>query len=233
MPVIDYDAQFAAFAEKMKDPWFAYYQSYQMIDGARHYFGTPPPLELVNLRDQRLSPAPPPPHFLFTFDTIGQTIYRGIGNGRYPLRIIWALGITESGDPAISNTQTFAAAICAPIDPLETGEIISLSDGGDVVIEDGNILAPLGWAPDDAALLATSLAGIVVYPGDESQLPAPLIVADKGAAKTNAFRGIRYIIVPDYPLRNGGGLPQMTATYIRGNDAETDSGAVEFSAGSS
>lgn len=207
----------------------AWQSSYVLVDGVRHHFGQrpSPPTE-----SSGFNPAPPPPHFLYTFDTIGQTIYRGIGNCRYPLRIIWARGITQSGDPNISNTQTFAAAVCAPIDPEEEGEIISLSDGGDLIIEDGNILAPIGWTPEDAALLATSLAGIVVYPGDEVQTPAPLIVDDKGASKTNAFRGIRYIIFPEYPLRDGGGLPQLSAVVRRDKDADVDSGAVEFAGGS-
>lgn len=236
------------------------YNTYQTINGARHDIGPDQPSywlidgvrhELFPLSgDLRgndpavgnagsLSPAPAPPQFRFTFDTIGQVIFRSIGHCRLPLRPIWAQGINESGDVSISNTQTAAYAVCAPIDPLEEIDILSLWAGGSAIFGAGGVITPPGWSPADAALLAASLAAIVIYPGDESQLPAPLIVADKGTDKTNAFRGIRYIIIPNYPIGAGGGgsgdgLPQLSVGITRtnpGGEPAEDSGAVEFLAG--
>ncbi|MCP1915903.1 hypothetical protein J2R96_008383 [Bradyrhizobium elkanii] len=184
------------------------------------------------------TPAALPPQALFSFDTIGQTIVRSIGHCRPALHPIWALGINESGDPAVSNTQTFAAALCAPIDPSEEGGVQSLWDGGSLIFGDGEALHPVGWSDADAALLAASLANMTYFPGDEAQLPADLIVADKGADKTNAFRGLRYIIFPNYPIGGGSGggggasLPKMSATFERTNDEDSDGAAVEFAAGS-
>jgi hypothetical protein len=226
-----------------------YLNSYQLINGARHQWD--PTVNYVNygfgrvpigetqgrdvngLLDQSVTPAPTPPQFKFTFDTIGQVIFRSIGHCRLPLRTLWALGINESGDVSISNTQTFAAAICAPIDPLEEGEIFAIWDGGSQTFNSSGVITPAGWTPEDAALLATSLANVVIFPGDEAQLPASLIVADKGADKTNAFRGIRYLIFPDYPINGGGrggGLPQLSVGWQRTNDEPPNAefGGVEF-----
>lgn len=240
------------------DPAGNYLDTYQTINGARHYYN--PNINYVNYGwgrvpiGDRLAPiraalnaaeadavtaAPAPPQFQFTFDTIGQTIFRSIGHCRLPLRTLWAEGVNESGDISISNTQTFAAALCAPIDPLEEGEIFAIWAGGSQVFNSSGVATPDGWTPEDAALLSASLSNIVIFPGDEAQLPASLIVADKGADKTNAFRGIRYIIIPNYPVNGGngaGGLPQLSIGWLRNNDGQSpreDSGAVEFYAGAS
>jgi hypothetical protein len=195
------------------------------------------------------SPAPAGPQYQFTFDTIGQTIYRTIGHCLLPLRLIWAQGISESGQLVGSTvidsttglptttaptTITFAAALCAPIDPDEEGIVSALIMGGIAIFDNGGggFIAPVGMDPTTAALLEASVNSAVVYPGDEAQEPAPLIVADKGAAATNAFRGLRYIIFPNYPL--AAGLP--TNLSVQWQRTNTLSGAytpaaVEFAAG--
>ncbi len=106
--------------------------------------------------------------------------------------------------------------------------------------------------------MLAALEGMVIYPGDEAQLPSPLIVADKGAAATNAFRGIRYVTIPGWPFAatfNANltgtavatgqlGFPVLTFEWQRSNAGPIQSGppprkrpkpniiAVEFAAGS-
>lgn len=171
------------------------------------------------------APTPVAPHLRINFDTIGQTIPVTLGNVRLALRPIWAEGIVESGDESISPTQTFAGALCAPIDPDEDGEIFSVWESDTQISIEGSVVAPVGWSDADVALLAASLAGITVYKGNEWQLPDPRISADKGAARTNAFRGLRYVIVPSYPIAAGrgggggaGGLPNLSFGFRRTND---------------
>ncbi len=188
-------------------------------------------------------PAPVPPHLRINFDTIGQTIVESIGHCRLPLRPIWAEGIVESGDETVSPTQTFAGALCAPIDPDEDGDIFSIWDSDKLVYNSGSVVSPLGWSDADVALLAASLSAITIYPGDEAQLPDSRIVADKGTARTNAFRGLRYVIVPFYPIFGGGsgsgssagGLPSLSVGFRRstdGGEPEESSDAIEFAPGS-
>jgi len=131
--------------------------------------------------------------------------------------------------------MTFAAALCMPLDPLEQGELVQIYDGSDLIFDsDAGIVIPPDWDPVDQALLAISLAGVIYYPGTESQLPAPLIQADRGVAVTNAFRGIRYIIVPNYPLSRG--LPRLNTVFNRTNEPKSKKKsniiAVQFAAGS-
>ncbi len=206
-------------------------QNYYLIDGVRHPIGRQNVLDAVPLAPN-VAPAPTPPQFQFVFDTIGQVIVRSIGTCRLLIKPIWAQGIIESGDSSISNTQTFAGAVCAPLDTEEVGEIGRVWAGGSLIFDSGSVVIPSGWTDEDAALLAASLASVVMYPGDEAQLPADLIVADKGAARVNAFRGIRYFIFPNYPIGNGHGLPQLSMEFTRTSDEPEDSGAVEFLAGS-
>lgn len=185
---------------------------------------------------------PPAPHLRFNFDTIGQTIFRSIGHCRLPLLPIWAQGIEESGDETTSPTQTFAGALCAPLDADEDGEVFSIWDSDTLVMNAGATIHPLGWSAEDAALLSASLAGITIFPGNEAQLPASVIVADKGAHRTNAFRGLRYVIVPNYPIFGGSGsgsgagnFPNLSFQIRRRNDGgeplEQESLAAEFLAG--
>jgi hypothetical protein len=178
-----------------------------------------------------------PPSFTITFDTIGQTIYRSIGHCRLPLRMIWAQGIIASGDTTVSPTLTFAAALCAPIDPSEEGQVAVIFNGNTAIYDPsaGGVIAPDGLSVENAAALVASLNAAVVYPGDEAQLPAPLIVADKGASLTNAFRGLRYIIFPLFPLavNTGTGLSiQWTRTNDLSKSTTYTPAAVEFAAGS-
>ncbi len=50
------------------------------------------------------------------------------------------------------------------------------------------------------------------YPGDEDQLPDPLILADKGEDETPAYKGIVYIVLEDFPLEDfGNRIPNVTA----------------------
>lgn len=177
-----------------------------------------------------------PPSYQITFDTIGQTIYRSIGHCRLPLRMIWAQGIVASGSTTTSPTLTFAAALCAPIDPTEEGQVAVIFQGSNAIYDpdQGGIIAPDGLSVEDAAALANSLNNAVVYPGDEAQQPAPLIVADKGANLTNAFRGLRYIIFPLFPLKISMGTG-LSVQWQRTNDIPSKTAytpaAVEFAAG--
>lgn len=187
--------------------------------------------------------APVPQYAQDAFDTIGQTIPRTLGHCRLRLNIIWAGPIVEpteeEAEAGKSPTRTLAGALCSPIDPEEDGEIFSIWDSGVLVKSEGGVVSPVGWSEADAEALANSINNAVVYPGDEAQLPAAIIVADKGASQTNAFRGIRYVILPDYPMRDAanGGIPDINIGINRPNDggepAGSDDGglAVEFEAG--
>ena len=171
------------------------------------------------------APAPTAPHLAINFDTIGQTIPVSIGHCRLQLRPIWAQGINESGDETVSSTQTFAGALCMPLDAAEDGELFSVWDSDTLIMSNGSALSPVGWSTANAALLAASLSAIQFFKGDEAQLPASLIVADKGASRTNAFRGLRYVIVPEYPISGasgggGGGLPSLSFEFRRTKDGE-------------
>lgn len=173
-------------------------------------------------------PTGTPPHLNFTFDTIGQTIMRSFGHCRLPLKTLWIKGIVNQGDnlPEDATTYTFAAALCAPFDPTEEGIFSALYDGNDVLYTpEGGIVPPVGWDTTDQEALIEALTGAVIYPGDEAQEPDPLILADRGAEAANAFRGLRYIVIPGYPLR-----PPPSVLWTRTNSLG-NARAVEFAAG--
>lgn len=220
----------AGYSQNAAEKLYAYYTTYQLFDGAKRYL-LPYPGDILGSAPNAPPPLAPQFQTRFNFDTIGQVIFRSIGHCRLPLRIIWAEGINESGDVSVSNTQTFAGALCAPIDSSEEIDITSVWASGLQVLNSGGPLAPVGWTPEDAALLAAAMNNIRIYPGDEAQLPDSLIVADKGANLTNAFRGIRYVIIPNYPVREGG-IPPMSVLITRTSAGGTPAAAFEFLAGS-
>jgi hypothetical protein len=176
------------------------------------------------------TPAPPPPQYQFTFDTIGQTIFRTIGHCRLPLRPIWAEGIDTYGQTTTNQTLSFAAALCAPLDPTEDGSITSIFLGNSALFDSGAVVIPDGMDSTTAAQLKYSIEHITYYPGTEDQEPDPLIVADKGASLTNAFRGLRYVVFPSWPL--AAGMPSnLSAQFTRTNTISYSAAAVEFAAG--
>lgn len=182
------------------------------------------------------TPAPLAPQFTFTFDTIGQVIARSIGHCTLPLRIIWAQGINQSGDTTTAPTLTFAAALCAPLDPGEEGVIGAIYAGSTILFDptQGGVVIPDGTSDTNAALLQDAINNAIIYPGDEQQLPSPLIQSDKGVDLTNAFRGLRYIIFPNYPL-GVGSINALQVQWQRTNSLSTSTyspAAVEFAAGS-
>lgn len=190
-----------------------------------------------DLRRQATQAATPaPPHARIIFDTIGQTIPRTIGHCRLRGFPIWAEGINEAADETTATTQSFALALCSPIDPNEEGEFFSIWSGDTLVQNEGSSVAPVGWSDAEAQALAAALDNIVVFPGDEAQQPASAIVADRGASVTNAFRRIRYVLIPNYPILAGGGsggLPNLSFGHKRTNDGEEpdDDTAAEFFSG--
>ncbi|MDB5612060.1 MAG: hypothetical protein JWP25_8960 [Bradyrhizobium sp.] len=129
------------------------------------------------------------------------------------------------------TTFTAAYALCAPLDPTELGDLVALYDGSSLIFTpSGGITPPAGWNAADSAQLINSLSQITIYPGDEEQEPDPLILADRGAAIANAFRGIRYVVIPDYPAT--GGMPNLSAVYNRtGSGKSSNITAVQFGAG--
>ncbi len=146
--------------------------------------------------------------------------YQGADSGLPPIGLgdIPSAG-TGTGVPA--PTITFAAALCAPIDPEEIGNITAVFDGSTQTysLDQGGLTLPPDWTVTQQQQLAASLGNAIVYPGTEGQEPAALIVADRGANVTNAFRGLRYIIFIDYPIVGSGGsaLPRLSIVWRRTN----------------
>lgn len=197
------------------NPYFTYYNPIGLL-----------PRELLQTK-----PAPDPPHLTFTVDTVGQTIPRTIGLCRLPLKVIWIGPVQQIGEepPAGITTMTFAAALCQPFDPFEGGAPIGIWDGSDLIFDpaqDGAVI-PDSWTdPEVAAALLASLSTVRIYPGSESQEPDPLIVADKGASVTPAFRGLRYIVFENYPIRHG--LPQLSVSWRSKKNPDSSSSAIEI-----
>ena len=146
--------------------------------------------------------APPPAHVQFFFNTIGQVVFRSIGQVRLPGQIIWAQGINASGDLLTSSFLTFAANYCAPIIPGEDVFISRMWSFGTLIydISNGGVIPPGNVDDTTVAYLENCLSNLVIYPGDEAQLPDPLIQADKGVGVTPDYRGFRYVVFPQFPL---------------------------------
>ncbi len=135
--------------------------------------------------------------------------------------------ITFSKGP---TTVTLAAALCAPIDPNEEGGIAAFYSGSDLLFTPGSgVSPPPGWSESDQQQLIDSMGAITYYPGTESQFPDPTISSDKGTAVTNAFRGLRYLVIPRFPIT--GGFTSLSVVFHRSNGIASGFTAVEFAAG--
>lgn len=67
-------------------------------------------------------------------------------------------------------------------------------------------------SPDDWAPISAYYGSPTVYPGDEAQMPDPLIQAHQGIANVSAHRGLCYAVWEDFPLANfANRLPNIRA----------------------
>jgi hypothetical protein len=71
------------------------------------------------------------------------------------------------------------------------------------------------WA--DGVEIAPSDLNLRFYPGDDSQLPDPLIEAVEGVGHVPAYRGIAYVVIEDLELGAfGNRVPQLSFEVMRG-----------------
>lgn len=70
------------------------------------------------------------------------------------------------------------------------------------------------WA--DGNEIAVRSLTMRVYPGDEDQLPDPLVEAVEGVGKAGAYRGVAYVVIEDLDLgRFGNRVPQFSFEVVR------------------
>lgn len=82
------------------------------------------------------------------------------------------------------------------------------------------------WAGLDKRLIydGVTLEGgqVRFYPGSQTQMPDPLMEADKGVGMTPAYRGIAYAVFEDFPLaKDGNRLPLLTFEVSTDQDGGT------------
>jgi hypothetical protein len=147
------------------------------------------------------------PNLQGSFNPLGSVIPYMQGHIRVLGKIVWgqALEIGVPGD--IPANESFAVAFGYPLDPNEWQWIgvTAIWFNGVKVFGGDNDLPGLNWT---------------FYPGKESQPVDPLILADKGAARTSAFRGMRLIVFNQAPLSaSGGALPEVSAEFGPTKDA--------------
>ncbi len=140
--------------------------------------------------------------------TEGASIPRVYGSMRLAGQLIWAsrfketTGKTRSGgkgasSPAVETTSylysiSFAVGLC-------TGPVTRI----------GRV-----WA--DGSLIDVSQYTVRVHPGDETQVPDPLIEEIEGAGNTPAYRGLCYVVFEDMPLAAfGNRIPQLQFEVVR------------------
>jgi hypothetical protein len=234
------DASIASSQDYSQDTWDQYIYDYnvvQYINGVPHVLQVKNPNYQANLpsapaaapttRTQSPShavagpssvnsPAPQPPHLQFNFNTIGRPIHAMIGRCRLPGNIIWASGISASGQVQVTSYCTFAASYGAPIDPTEDVSIVRMWANGtlfyDVAV--GGFLPPSNLDIASMSALEAAVSLSTVYLGSEGQTADPIIVDDKGADVTPGFRGQRYIVWPLFPLAvAGNSVPNINVEW--------------------
>ncbi|WP_193175896.1 baseplate multidomain protein megatron [Oricola nitratireducens] len=134
----------------------------------------------------------------------GTPIARVYGQARLSGTVIWATRFEETarterqggkGGPKVTTYSYYANLA------------IGLCDGPVAAIR-------RVWA-DGKELDLTGIA-MRIYPGDETQLPDPLIEAKQGAGLAPAFRGTAYVVFERLPLeRFGNRVPQFQVEVIR------------------
>ena len=139
----------------------------------------------------------------------GQPITRVFGRMRVGGHIIWRGGLVEhiresgggggkGGGPTTPRTRRFSYSMDLAIGLCE-GPISHI----------GRI-----WA--DGQLLDMTAISMTLYKGDAAQMPDPLIVRQKGADNTPAFRGLAYLVLRGFDVTAfGNRVPQLSFEVFR------------------
>src|SRR5581483_3923085 len=148
------------------------------------------------------TPTPQPPHLQFSATTIGSPLFLAHGRCKLPGQIIWALGIDASNDILDTSFLTFAAAYCEPIDPNESVRIQGMWANGTQFYDydQGGILQVANIDSVAQSYLQSCIDGMEIHLGTETQQPSSIIASYLGAANVPGYRGLRYLVFPDFPL---------------------------------
>ena len=135
----------------------------------------------------------------------GTPIPRLWGQMRVPGHVIWASPVTE-----ISRSHDAGGKGAGPR-VTELTYRLSLA----VALCEGPILS-VGRVWADGEEIEASELNLRVYPGDEAQVPDPVIAAHEGE-EAPAYRGLAYVVLEDLALeRWGNRVPQLSFEVTRG-----------------
>lgn len=138
--------------------------------------------------------------------TYGIGIPRVYGMYRLAGNVIWATDIIEAKDSAghYSYYGHFALGLCA-------GPVAGIRR----IWADGKEVFQADTAVSDN-LRTHYPPTLRFYPGDETQLPDPLIEAHQGKGQTPAFRGLAYLVFERLPLAHfNNRLPSITVEMVQ------------------
>jgi hypothetical protein len=117
------------------------------------------------------------------------------GKGRLASNIVWMRGFDEEVRGGQTTTNVSYHYYCDVAVGLCAGPIQAVPR----VFADGNAFDP------------AHVGEMRVHPGDEAQLPDPLIQAVEGADRTPAYRGLAYVVMERlYITPYGNRLPQLS-----------------------
>lgn len=147
------------------------------------------------------------PNLDVTFDAWGSPIPLVMGHVRIMGKMIWGNALEVGTSVASPAFLSFAIGFSYQLDPLEWQwiECVAIWANGIKIFGGDNDLVGLTFT---------------FYEGKEDAPIDPLILADKGANRTPAFRGLRYIVFRDFPLSIvGNALPMISAEFAMTKDA--------------
>ncbi|MXQ07632.1 host specificity protein [Alphaproteobacteria bacterium GH1-50] len=130
------------------------------------------------------------------------------GRVRVSGQVIWASRfretVTEEGGGGGKGT---------PSQPTVTSYSYSVSLA--IALSEG-VISRLGRIWADGIEISPADLSFRLYPGDDAQLPDPVIEAVEGVGEAPAYRGIAYVVIEDLPLqRFGNRIPQFTFEVMR------------------
>lgn len=158
----------------------------------------------------------------------GEPIPFGYGGFRLGGNIIWAKPIKETttkqsqsakGGPSQSSvsytyTADFAIAFCEG-----PGQILRIWADAKLIYDvTGKTAVSLDTGLSNNGTAVTVSFSPTLYTGSSTQLPDPVIQADKGVTNTPAFRGLVYAVFHNFPLADfGNRIPNIRAEISSGN----------------
>ncbi|WP_210340492.1 phage tail protein [Bradyrhizobium sp. CCBAU 51753] len=141
-----------------------------------------------------------------------------MGNVRLAGQPIWDGGIEATATAGASSFVSMCCAYCEPIDVAEPIRIQRMWANSTLFYDysAGGVITVANLSPEDQQALADCVSTMEFHAGGPGELPSPIMEEFLGAGNVPAYRGLRTIVFPNFPMAiANNAVPNISVEFRR------------------